>query len=223
MGYNYDLNFTIEEYRDKLKHKTLIPSQKILLEAIDERFDYFKDLGIDHVMALEKLLKNKTKLLELSSAPCMTEKYLTTLLREIKGRRPKPRKLKDFIYLSKELILKLENANLKTTAKLYDHIDTDEKRKELSEQLDVSYDEILTIAMLTELTRIQWVSATFAYALYEAGYKTIDEVKKANHIKLYNDIKRLNDERQLYKGHIGLNDMKICIEAANEIEETLVL
>lgn len=222
MAYYHDLStITIEAYKDKLKKKTLIPSQMILLEKLDERLDYLKSMGIKNVSELEKLLKDKTQVEVLKEIDCLDEKYLSVLLREIKGRQPKPRRLKDFTFLSTELIEKLENLKLKTTAKLYDHIDTEEKRKMLAEKIGVSYDEILVLAMLTDLTRIQWVNTTFSYVLYEAGYTTIDKVQKADHVKLYNEIKALNEERQIYKGHIGLNDMKICIEAANEVEDGL--
>jgi hypothetical protein len=30
-------------------------------------------------------------------------------------------------------------------------------------------------------------------------------------------LKQLNEERKLYKAHIGLHDMKLCVEAAKDV------
>jgi hypothetical protein len=45
----------------------------------------------------------------------------------------------------------------------------------------------------------------------------VEKVSKADHEDLYNKITAKNEEINLYKGKIGLNDMKLCIEAANYI------
>lgn len=222
MGYYVDLSsITIDEYMEKLKTKTLIPSQKILKDSLEERLNYLKSLGISNVFDLEKTLKKKEKLLELAQAPCLSEEYLTVMLREIKGRQPKPRKLTDFTHIPEDALSKLLDIGIKTTAHLYDEVLTKENRKAFSEKTTIHPSTILELAQLTNLTRIQWVNTTFARVLYEAGYDTIEKVSSANHEVLYKEIKKLNEERNLYKGNIGLNDMKICVEAANEVKQEM--
>ncbi|MCK4732829.1 MAG: hypothetical protein KAT65_10280, partial [Methanophagales archaeon] len=63
----------------------------------------------------------------------------------------------------------------------------------------------------------RWVNHTFAYVLLEAKYDTVEKVANADYKELYETIKQLNDERELYKGHIGLHDMKLCVEAAKDV------
>ena len=190
MGYYIDYSLiTIEEYRDRLKRKSLIPSQMILKDGLEEKFSYFKDIGIENVFELENTLKNKQKLIELAKVPLLSEQYLKVLLREIKGRQPKPRKLKDFEHISRDTIAKLEQFNIKTTAHLYDKVLTYERRKELAEKTSVPYSTILELAQLTDLTRIQWVNTTFARVLYESGYNTIKKVSKADYEILYKEIR----------------------------------
>ncbi len=70
---------------------------------------------------------------------------------------------------------------------------------------------------MIDLSRIKWVNHTFANVLYEAGYDTVEKVAKADPAVLYETIKALNEKRQLYKGHIGKNDMQLCIEFANDV------
>ena len=39
----------------------------------------------------------------------------------------------------------------------------------------------------------------------------------ADHQELYEDVKKLNEERQIYNAHIGLHDMKLCVESAQTL------
>ena len=222
MGYYIDYStITIDEYMEKIKYKTLIPSQMILKERLEERFSYIKSLGIKNVLELEKALKNKQKLLELAQAPCLSEQYLSVLLREIKGRQPKPRKLTNFTHIPNDTLTKLQQLSIKTSVHLYDKVLTPKSRKEFAEKTAIPYSDILELAQLTDLIRIQWVNTTFARVLYEAGYNTIEKVSNADYEVLYEKIKKLNAERHLYKGNIGLNDMKICVEAAKEVKQEM--
>ncbi len=224
MGYYIDYStITIDEYMEKLKYKSLIPSQIILKEGLEEKFSCIKGLGFKNVLELEKALKNKQKLLELAQAPCLSEQYLSALLREIKGRQSKPRKLADFAHICNDTLTKLQQLGIKTTAHLYDKVISEKSRKEFAQRTNIPYADILELAQLTDLTRIQWVNTTFARVLYEAGYNTIEKVSGADYEVLYKEIKKLNEERHLYKGNIGLNDMKICVEAAKEVKQEMEL
>ncbi|MCG8641778.1 MAG: hypothetical protein MI862_18760, partial [Desulfobacterales bacterium] len=74
MGYCLDFSsITIDQYKEKLKRKTMIPSRMILKENLDERFSYFKSLGIKNVLELEKILKKKEKVRELAKEKCLSE------------------------------------------------------------------------------------------------------------------------------------------------------
>jgi hypothetical protein len=53
--------------------------------------------------------------------------------------------------------------------------------------------------------------------LYELGIDTVEKASKADPEKLHASINLLNKERKIYKGQIGLNDMKIFVNAAKEI------
>ena len=76
----------------------------------------------------------------------------------------------------------------------------------------------MRLARLTDLSRIKWVNHTFAYVLMEAGYDSAGSVADADYKKMYTSIKQLNLEKEIYKGNIGANDMKRCVEAAQDLE-----
>lgn len=218
MGYYIDLSLiSIEEYKNKLKNKILIPSRLILREKIDERFKYFKEVGIKSVLDLLQSLKKKEKFEALSEVPILSKEYLTILLREIKSLHPEPNKFSDITGIPNDVITKLEKYGIKNTAQLFDKVLTKESRKETARLIQIDDISILELTKLTDISRIQWVNSTFARILYESGYDTTEKVSKANYEELYESIKMINAEKRLYKGNIGLNDMKICVEAAKDV------
>ena len=82
---------------------------------------------------------------------------------------------------------------------------------------------MIDLLKLSDLVRIQWVNSTFAHILSISGFDTVKKVSMANHDDLYNKITQKNEELKLYKGKIGLNDMKLCIEAAKTLPVELEL
>ena len=94
MGYYTDLaSISLDNYRSKLESADLLPSRMILKDRLSERLGYLKSIGIPNVLELQKLLKKKEKLAELSRVECLSEDYLVILLREINSIQPKPNKI----------------------------------------------------------------------------------------------------------------------------------
>lgn len=222
MSYYIDLNnISLDEYSKILKSADLLPSRKMLLENVDRNLESIKKQGVKNLADLLSALKNKNKLQAFAEQSGVPEDYLAVLNREIKGYLPKPNKLKDFPGLNKEMILKLEEIGITNTLKLYDKVLTPQKRKELAQALGIPKSEILQLTKLTDLSRIKWVNHTFANVLYLAGFDMLEKVASADYHNLYEKVKKLNEQQHLYKGHIGLNDMKRCIEAAKDVPQEI--
>lgn len=218
MGYYIDLEkITIDDYRIKLESAYLPPSRMILKEKLDERFGYLKSIGIKNVKELILLLKKKDKFAELSKVDCLSDDYLTILLRELNSTLPKPNKLADFVGISKNTIHKLEKIEIKNTEKLYDRVIKKSDRKELADSTGIDYQDILELTKLTDLSRIKWVGVTYAQMLCDLGVDTVEKVSKSDPIDLHARINQMIKENNIFKGAIGLNDVKILVEAANEL------
>ena len=218
MGYYIDLeNISIDNYKETLKSADLLPSRMILKENIDTNFDIIKNQTVQNVDKLLKVLKNKKKLQAFSKQSGLNDNYLTILVREIKSYRQSPNKLIDFPSIAEDVILKFENIGIKNTLQLFDKVLTAKNRLKISKQTGIDKHEVLRITKLTDLSRIRWVNHTFAYVLFEAKYDTVEKVANSNYKKLYETVKQLNEDRKLYKGHIGLHDMKLCVEAAKDV------
>ncbi len=218
MAYYIDLKeISIEQYKKKLKSTNFLPSWKILAENIDENMDTIKKLKIKNVEELKHALKTKINVSEFSKLSGLSEEYLTVLRRVINGYHPKPNKIKDFPSISKKTILALENVGIKNTFHLFDKIKNPQSRKTLAKKTKISENIILHLAKLTDLSRVKWVNHTFANVLLLAGFESAKKVAEADPLDLYERVKKLNEEKKLFPAHIGMNDMKRCIDAANDL------
>jgi hypothetical protein len=218
MGYYVDLeNISINKYKEILKSADLLPSRMILKDNIDHNFSVLNNQKVQNVEELMEILKSKNKLQDFSKRSGLSEEFLTILIREIKSYRQTPNKLKDFPCIAGDVVTELENVGIRNTLQLFDKVITIQGRKDISSQTGIKDDEVLKLTKLADLSRIRWVNHTFAYVLLEAKYDTAEKVANADFNELYEAVKQLNEKRNLYKGHIGLHDMKLCIEAAKDL------
>lgn len=218
MGYYIDLEkISIDDYREKLKSAYLPPSRLMLKDKLDERFGYFKGIGIKNIKELIQLLKKKDKLAELSKVDCLSSDYLTILLRELNSTLPKPNKISDFIEIAKNTMDSLEKIGITNTEKLYDKVIKKSDRQKLANSTGIEYQDILELTKLSDLSRIKWVGATYAQMLYDLGVDTVEKVSESDPIDLHAKINQMIKEKNIFKGAIGLNDVKILIESANDL------
>jgi hypothetical protein len=222
MGYYIDLaKISLEEYIIKLKTGYLPPSRKLLLDDIESQFQLIENQGIENIEELRTALKTKKKLEEFSAMTGISMEYLTILIREINSSISKPNRIKDFPEISSDVVEKLESAGIKHTLHLYERITTTLDRDKLEDEIGIDKETILQLTKLTDLSRVRWVNHTFAFLLFEAGYSTVNELADADAVELHKAIADLNNERNFFKGNIGLNDIRICIHAANEIPQDI--
>jgi hypothetical protein len=224
MHYSIDFSkITLDQYKAQLKKRTFIPSRQILKDKADVHFDAFKKAGIENLDQLFSTINNKKKNIELLKDKNISEEYVTILLRELKSIQPKPVKLSEFIWISKNSIGQIEQAGISNTKMLYESIGKESDRKKFVKETKIDEKDIVDLLKLSDLVRIQWVNVTFAHVLSVAGFDTVKKVSMAHYEDLYTKISLKNEELQLYKGKIGLNDMKLCIESAKSIPAELEL
>ncbi len=219
MGYYIDLkSISIDKYKEILKTTELIPSWKVIGENIDKNLNIVKNQYIENLDELLAALKDKDKIQEFSKQSGLPANYLEVLKRVVNGYRQKPNKIKDFTCIPEVVSNELDKLGIRNTLKLYDEILTRQKRAEFSQKTGISKDEMIRLTKLTDLSRIRWVNHTFAYVLLESGYDTAEKVANADYKKMYETVKKLNEERKIYNAHIGERDMKMVIESAQSLD-----
>ncbi len=218
MGYYIDLDkISIDDYQTQLESAYLPPSRMILKDKLDVRFGYFKSIGIKNIKELIQILKKKDKFAELSKIDCLSGDYLTILLRELNSTLPKPNRIADFMGISSETGDKLDKIGINNTEKLYNRVITKSDRLKLADLSGISTKDILELTKLSDLSRIKWVGVTYAQILYELGVDSVEKVSKSDPIELHRKINLLIKERNVFRGQIGLNDVKILVESATRI------
>jgi hypothetical protein len=218
MGYYIDLEkISIDDYRSKLEAAYLPPSRMKLKDKTEERFNYFKSIGIKNAKELLQLLRKKEKFAELQKAGGFPGDYLTILLRELNSTLPKPNRIADFAGISKDTVSMLERIGITNTEKLYGRVITNDKRQDLAHATGIKDSDILELTGLTDLSRIKWVGVTFARMLYDLGINSAEKASKSDPVDLHFRINQLNKVNSIFKGQIGLNDIKIFVAAAKEI------
>jgi len=218
MAYYINLSaIDIDEYQKKLEKSDLLPSRMILKQNLAESFTAFKKSGIKNVFELQQLLKKKEKIQEYSKSSGLSEQYLAILIREINSLQPKPNNLKDFKGINDEVLMELEKLGIKNTFQLFGKVISSENRKKLAMVTGVAEKDILELTKLADLSRIRWVGSTFAQVLYVSEFDTVEKVANADFQNLHHAILKTNKEKNLYKGQIGLHDMKLTVNAAKEL------
>ncbi len=224
MGYYIDLkSISLSQLEQALIDADLVPSRMVLKNDIHEHFEGLRSIGIANSEELLNALKTKKKVADVAQQSDIDIQYLTILAREVKSYRKKPIKLADFPDTAAGLISALASNGIVNSLQFYDRMLTSSQRVEMAKELAVKESDLLRLVKLTDLTRIRWVNHTFAFVLYEAGYDSVPRVADADKSDLYDTIIRLNTQRNLYRGNIGLNDIKQCIESARSLSVDIEL
>lgn len=218
MSYYIDLELIqLDDFCNRLQSSYLAPSRMLLREKTADRFALLKSMGIqnlgDLVMRFKKINKEDHDNLEQT----IGIEFLTILLREVNSMRPKPVKLQDFDLASPELVDKLKKTGIQNTLQLYPLVINPQKRQTLADSLKLNAADLLVLTRLTDLVRIKWVGAAFACMLFNLGVDWALKASQADPRQLYEAIKSWNIEKNVFKGHIGLNDIQIFVQAAAEI------
>jgi hypothetical protein len=221
-GYYIDLkSVTLRGYEKELEETVLLPGRRMLQNDTGENFRRLEKNGIKNLQEILDALKTPEKIRSFSGRTGISTEYLTILKREIAGNLPKPVKLADFPGISKAAIKKLSLLTLNDTKQLFEFVITEYNRKDMCEKTGITYDVMLELTKLTDVSRIKWVGANFARLLVDSSEDTAKKVSKADYTKLYDAVIRINEEKKYFKGKFGLNDMKLCVLAAKNVPDVI--
>jgi nucleotidyltransferase/DNA polymerase involved in DNA repair len=159
-------------------------------------------------------LKTKQKIEVFSKKSKLSIEYLTILKREAKSYLPSPIPLNKFTGINAEDILKLEEIGIKNTKQLFNKAKTKAEINRLSKVTGIPIERIKELVSLSDLSRLYGVGPVFARMIYDVGIKSVEIFIKhspAEFIEIYeNETKK--------KADFGVNDIKLSIELAKELE-----
>lgn len=217
---SYHINaesISLDDLKHRIESTDLIPSQISLLEGLKEKIKLLKKQGVTSLAHLRYELKNKKRMEALAENTGIDYAYLNLLRRHIESFFPKPFAFHTFDWLAKEDIERLKKKGLKSTSALYESLDKSKNMKKLAQSLGLDNNLMGTIACISNLTRIQWVSPNAARMLIEAKYDRVDKIATADPEKLCEALVQVNENYKYFKGKIGLRDIKRLIHAAGYV------
>jgi predicted flap endonuclease-1-like 5' DNA nuclease len=218
MTYHIDAEkVSLDDLRNRIESTDLVPSRASLLDGLGLKMKALEKQGITTLAQIRNELKTVKRIEALSKATGIETEYLTLLRREVEGWFPKPSPLKDFDWLPKSEIAKLESNGIRDATALHEAADSKSKRAALAKSTGADIATLETFAQLVDLTRVQWTSPTTARMLLEAGCTDSAKLAQADADELYEALARVNAGSKFFKGKIGLRDVKRLILAASYV------
>lgn len=213
MRYHIDGHATgLDALQERLRSTDLIPSQEPLLDGMANKMASIKQAGVDSLGDLCSTLKTERSLTALAEHSGVDASYLKVLRRTINGFLPKPRSLKDVDWLESDAINSLNKAGIKNTEQYFEAASGDVVA--LAERAGIDQSDAHELQAISDLSRIQWVSPTFARVIVAVGLTNAAAVAKAEPEELYAGITKANQGARYYKGKVGLRDIKRLVNAA---------
>lgn len=218
MAYYIDAEkVSLDDLRKRIEDTDLVPSRASLLDGINSKFKTLEQQGITTLALLRSELKNSKHLEALSKNTAIEKEYWVLLRREIEGYFPGPFALKDFDWLPKEEIVKLEANGIRDTAALYHAVGSDTSENELVKKFGVDAGVLKNLVRLADLTRVQWASPTVARMLVALDYDSASKLAAADAENLCEALVGVNEGDRFFKGKIGLRDIKRLVRAASYV------
>ncbi len=218
MAYYIDLTaIDITEYQSYLEEAELLPSRQVLKDNLEENFHNLKKAGIKNLEELLDKINTRNKEAMFSKETGIDLGYLTILSREIRSYRPKPNRLKDFPNQSGQAIDKLAEIGIKNSQQLFNQALLPADREKIVKQTGIEPKDLLSLTKLSDLSRIRWVNHTFAFMLLKAGYDTVEKVALGEATEICAAVNLVNQDHGFYKGKIGLHDIELCVNSANDL------
>jgi hypothetical protein len=200
MPYQLDLSaITIHAYRELLKNQRLLPGRRLLGQEVDAHFAAIAGQGVADVAQLKKLLTNPAKLTAFAAATGIAEPYWTLLKREIGSLEQKPVPISSFPGLDSATVADLNGKGIRNSREVYE--------SDLPKSSE--------LYCLCDLVRINGVGAAAAKAFFEAGYRAVADVAKADAAEMLKLVTEANDRKGYYQAKLGEKDMQFCIDFAS--------
>ncbi|MDY6892825.1 MAG: DUF4332 domain-containing protein [Chloroflexota bacterium] len=220
--YHIDLeNFSLDRFRHILETSELLPGRKVLKENIADRFGVLASRDIRNLKELIDALSTRNKIERFSRESGLPEDYLMILRREANSYVPKPVNLKEFPGVNHESLEKLSTAGITNTKHLFEKTTTRNDRENLSRLVNVSPDDLLELAKLSDLVRVAGVGPVFARIILDAGIDTLEMFSNSSPEESFEKVVAVNKEKQYTKIMATLKDVTLCINMAKDLPKVI--
>ncbi len=145
--------YSLQQLKDNLLSRELIPSRTILKVDLEKRFKILEDMEISNLLDIINTLKTKKKIEEFSVSSGISIEYLTLLRREVNSYLPNPIPLKKFPGVSVEDLDRLSEQGIKNSRHLYEKAGSKSTRGALAKMVGMSLEDLEELVGMADLSR----------------------------------------------------------------------
>lgn len=206
---------SLEEFRKLTAGKSMLPGRVILQEELKERFQVLKDLGINTLGDLLRILASKSKIDSLAAQTGLSDTYLVLLKREAGSYLARPFPLSEFPGIPFEYTELLKSRGIRNTKDLFEKVQTGAQQEKLSRETGIPAYRLKELYSLCDLSRITGVGAVFARVVYEAGIRSSQEFASTDIPTLLNSCRSVIEKHGYAAGKLGEKDIQYGINYAS--------
>jgi len=218
--YGMDLTqFSLARLKAVFTSGDLLPSRKLLGEAVEERFAILEQMGLHHVQDVIDELSTPKKIKAFSQASGLSEDYLILLRRQANSYIPNPIALKDIPGVDPAHTQVLAALGLRDTRQLFARVCSRAGRAALQAESGLPAEALLELTRLADVSRAGWVGPVFARLLLEADADSIESLVASQPAELFERLMAANQRLQLTKALFTPKDVAACIAYARELPD----
>ncbi len=206
--------YTLRQMKDDLIGRQLIPSRVSLKEDLEAKFDLLQEQGIHTLQDLISALKNKKKLVELSTRTGINETYLVLLRREANSYLPNPVTLDRFSGFSTDVLEGLAKEGIKSSRHLFERAISDPGLRSLADESGIQREVLIELLGLSDLVRAYGVGPVFARILYDTGIHSIRQFRSYSP----RQVVELYQEQTGKKADFTISDIKFSLELVKVLD-----
>jgi hypothetical protein len=219
MGYFLNpANYNLTRVATRIRNTDLTPGIHPIKADLDTILDKLRKAGITGLADLRASIKTKAKALKLAADAEISPETMILLRREVEGWFRDKVSIDEFSWIDTTILNRLKNNNMVTIDEVYDQWNSIAGREALQALFRNEKEALVNFCRVIDLTRIRWVSPVVARILVEAGYDSVDKIRKADVEELAGRFDECNKRNRYFKGKIGVRDMKRLIDEARYVE-----
>lgn len=220
----YSINLekiSLDEFKKILTTVQLLPSQKRILNNIEENFKRLEEKGFTNLNQIHHYLKNKKDYPTIEQDTGIDEVYLKILNRMVNSYIVKILPLTKLDVFSDAELSFLSKKRITNTQHYYEYFLKAILEDDFSENIGLESDKAEYAFRIIDLLRINGVGVDYAKILHKMGIKSVSDYKKTPSTEILKRYKALNDTNNYSKATLGVSDIEYCRRFCNQLDSDI--
>lgn len=217
--YSINLNkITLDEFKNILLTAYLLPSQKLILNNLEQNIERLKNKGLSNLQDLHNLLKKKKNYSTIAENMKIDEDYLVILNRMVNSFIVKELPLAKIKIFSDQELTLLADKGITNTRHYYEAYMNAKYTTKAATIKNIPPEKMKYALHIIDLLRINGVGVDYAKILYEIGIKSVSDYNKTSSEIILQSFQELNKKKKLSKATLGITDIDYCRRFSEKLD-----